>query len=128
MMFRNWYSVEYLLTAGLKWMEFCSNRFVSNVSSVWKPIWRGLLISWQELWIILVSSNSKKFLVFLVLLDLFINKIASYNQEYLLPRYFSIFMSFKISPQKWIEFVWTVICFSLFLFVYLYFSLFCLGK
>ena len=33
-----------------------------------------------------MSSKSEKFLVYLVL---FINKIAVYNLEYLLPRYFS---------------------------------------
>ena len=125
-MFQNWYS-EYLLTAGLKWMKFCSNRFASNVSSVWKPIWRGLLISWQELWIILVSS---KFLVFLVLLDLFINKIASYNQEYLLPRYFLICYSFQNWNPSWVlkyrlknglnlfEQLFVFLCFCLFTYIF----------
>ena len=88
------------MTAGLKWMKCYSNRLVSNVSLVQKPIWRGLSISWQDSWIILGTTNSEKLLVFLVLLYLFISKIAGYNQEYLLPRYWYSF-------QDWIP--WRVL-------------------
>ena len=135
-MFQNCYSVEYLLTANLKWMKYCSNRFVSNVPSVWKTSWRGLSSRWQEPSIILVSTDPEKFPVFVVLLDLFISKIAGYNQECLLPTIYIKYWFQDWIPSRILKYrfkdgvdsfeqLFVFVCACLFICI---FHFFCLGK